>query len=323
MTNPTTNMGSAIYYKIASGSEGSSQTWSGFSMSSSFYNVRAQMLAFTGCDSTTPIVTSGTPQWAVTSNTNTTAAQTHPSETPTTAGSGVLLFRTQYETGGTNHTFTSSITSAGTPAGVERSDPSGTNDADIAIYTRDGGFSLAAQSYTTTASGTGSGGNHMWTVILNAAAVTNQTITVNQTSETDASLAKAAIIKKKSTGIITETDSSFSDTHRKTKTGSLVAETDSATRLARIAGQGKEVDSATSTAHAKNKLSGQVTETDSALTIIPIKHYLVIAGQAVENDSAPRLLLIAKSANETETAQPVLRTLLTAVNVSTETDIAI
>lgn len=166
--NPANNMASAIYYKIASGSEGASQTWSGQAMGT-FFNSRGQMLAFTGCNTSTPIVTSGTPEWAVTSNTQTTAAQTHPSVTPTTAGSGVLLFRCQYESASTNRTFTSSITSASSPAGVEQSDPTATNNADIAIYTRDGGFALAAQSYTTTSSAAGSGGQHMWSVILNAA----------------------------------------------------------------------------------------------------------------------------------------------------------
>lgn len=169
-TTPAT-VGTAIYYKIATGSEGSTQTWSGFSTSgASFWHSIFQMAAFTGCDTTTPIITSGTAEWGVTTNTTTTAAQTHPSKTPTTAGSGVLLYRVQYQSSGTSRTFTSSITSAGAPAGVERADPTGSCDAQFSVYTRDGGFALAAQSYTTTASSTGSGGQHMWTVILNAAA---------------------------------------------------------------------------------------------------------------------------------------------------------
>lgn len=162
-TSPAT-VGSAVYYKIASGSEGATQTWSGFSIAgqSSWY-YHWQMLAFTGVDATTPIPAS---EWAKTTNTTTTAAQTHPSVTPTVAGSGLALYRIQYQSSGTARTFTSSITSAGAPAGVERSDPSGTSVPQMCIYTRDGGFALAAQSYTTTASGTGNGGQHMWSITL-------------------------------------------------------------------------------------------------------------------------------------------------------------
>lgn len=159
---------SAVYYKIASGSEGSSQTWSGISLNgAAFWDTRAEMLAFTGVDPSTPIKSG---EWAVSSDNSITAAMTHPTVTPSVAGSGLVLFRLLAVSISTSRDFTSSITAVSNPAGVERSDPTTSNRIDRAIYTRDGGFSLAAQSYTTTASTTGSGGgNAAWSIVLAAA----------------------------------------------------------------------------------------------------------------------------------------------------------
>jgi len=158
---------SAIYYKIATGSEGSSQTFSGFSAgSSSGWQHRAVMFRFTGVDTTTPFISG---QYSVTANTSTTPAQIHPSQMPTVAGSGVLLFRMMFMTSNINRSFTSSITLTSAPAGVERYDPNQSGSLNGAVYTRNGGFPLVTQIYSTTANTTGSvAGNHLWTAIIAA-----------------------------------------------------------------------------------------------------------------------------------------------------------
>lgn len=169
IVNTPTHMCSAIYYKIASGSEGATQTWSGFSAGASGWDHRSYMMAFTGADSTTPFISG---EFGTSTAANNTAAQSHPARTPTVAGSGVLLFRVMNtNTNASLRTFTSTITSAGAPAGVERADPNVNSYSFCeAIYTRDGGFALASQSYTTTASLTGAGnGQHMHTAIIAAA----------------------------------------------------------------------------------------------------------------------------------------------------------
>lgn len=167
--NAPTLCRSAVYYKIATGSEGSSQTWSGVTATNAFWHTIAQMVCFEGNDTTDAIELSPA-EWAANTAANNTQAQTHPTVTPTVDGSGVMLFRLSYISTQTSTSFTSSITSAGAPAGVERSDPSGIRYTQYAIYTRDGGFALAPQSYTTTASVAGNGnGQHRWSIIIKSA----------------------------------------------------------------------------------------------------------------------------------------------------------
>jgi hypothetical protein len=162
----------SVYYRVADGTEGSSQTWS---FNTSAYptgdaNVKAIMFAFTGGHTTTPIQGS---EWSTSTTTATTSALTHPSVTPGVNGCGLILFRGAGVTA--NRTFTSSVTSASAPAGVERWDTALAGaSTDSCAYTRDGSFGTGAQSFTTTSSNTCIDGSVLWSILIRpAATVTN------------------------------------------------------------------------------------------------------------------------------------------------------
>lgn len=161
------HLSGAIYYKIATGSEGSTQTWSGWDIASNTLDAHVlQMMAFTGCDPINPIKSG---EWSVSSVADGSGAltQNHPSVTPSVDGSAVIICRMKRLTAAGNGHFTSTITDATNPAGVERAD-SGATHPHVGTYTRDGGFGKTTQSYSTTSDFNASGADIMYSIILNA-----------------------------------------------------------------------------------------------------------------------------------------------------------
>ena len=150
----------------------------------------AVVLSFTGADPDEPF---GTNEYKVTGTNSTSATQTHPSVTPAVADSALILWRA-ITMSVSNRTFTSSVTSASSPAGVERLDAGGlANWLDQAVYTRDGGFS-GAQSFTTTANGTTDNVQQMWSILIRPAP-TSTPVDLGGGTSTSSSSASGALTR--------------------------------------------------------------------------------------------------------------------------------
>ena len=144
---------SAVAWKVAT------STSDTLSVTPNAVYAQAVCITMTGNADTSPI-SSG--EWSVTSSTSPGTEQTHPTVTAAKDGSALLLFRANG--GSPSVSFTSSVTAASSPAGVEVYDGPGTASVDMAVYARDGGFT-GAQSFTTTSSFSQSL-HMMWSILV-------------------------------------------------------------------------------------------------------------------------------------------------------------
>jgi hypothetical protein len=165
-----------VFYRIDNGSLGAnvSVTFNTSSWPTGDPFVVACTLAYTGCDTTSPIG-----QWQQSNNQSTTAAQAHPQITESLANCWLLTFR-GVSTDSPAATFTNSV---GTDA--ERVDDSdGFNELAFGLY--DSNVALVAGTYTqrtTTASRATTYGNVLASIAIRPAAVAGAVVAIAGTAE--------------------------------------------------------------------------------------------------------------------------------------------